>query len=939
MNSENRDDQGYRPRRYVVRLLSAICFSAAVVGFSVLLWIILSVPSDAFLDSIRYWSIGSLVSLLAGLGLLVFHFRRNRRELETMLVKLQRADRRSQALILDAEESLLQQQKNNKLMQMLMHVASASNESHTLADAIQRTLDEVCRYIEWDVGHAYLYKEHRDILVSMDCWYVSDYSKYRTFIDDSSQTSFEPEQGMIGRTYAAAQPMWDENISEDSSFVRQKSYAACGLKAAFAFPVIIDGKVVVVMEFFSSKENEADLQLLQVMGNVGEQLGHAIARAQSESKARLFEEIVTNANDGVIITKAGNIDNPGPEIVYANAAFCRMTGYALDEIIGQTPRMLQGEDSDRATLDAIRESLIEGRPYKGELINYTKEGQKYWVDINIVPMFDAKGNLTNFAAIERDITEQKNKERDLLDSVLEAERANQTKTDFLANMSHELRTPMNGILGMCSLLQDTPMDDEQIELVNTIYKSSDNLLMLLNDILDLSKVESGDVTIEKVPYNIHQEMKDAERLYGANVKEKSLELQVNISENVPECILGDYIKIQQVVRNLMSNAIKFTHEGGITISIAVHKDEFGDGSRPEIYFYVKDTGIGIPEDRLEDIFSKFTQADASTTRKYGGTGLGLAIVKELVELMGGRIGVESHLGKGTIFYFALPLEVPAEGERPVNIPEPAKGDAYMIYTTHATAKILVVDDNPVNRLFAEKILKKMGYENVELAEDGAEALEKMWTYPYDIVFMDCQMPEMDGYEATRRYRAYEESSDERVPVIAVTANAIVGDKQKCLAAGMDDYLSKPLKRDKLQEMLDKWLQINADENIEDTASANGGDPTIGDPKVPPIDMEHLSMFTDGDPEEEKELFDLFLEQAELSVSDLASTLSATPEEWRQAAHRFKGSAANLGASVLASLCKKAEEECESTVIDKESPLNSISGELDHIRQFIERRAS
>ena len=679
--------------------------------------------------------------------------------------------------------------------------------------------------------------------------------------------------------------------------------------------------------------------ILDAEENLKYQKEQNIGLKEAIEQAELLEEVILNANDGVMITKADVIDAPGPKIVYVNNALCRITGYDKEELIGKNPRILQGPDSNRETLDAIRKCLETGEPYKGEVINYSKSGEPYWLSISLVPVKNSDGKVTHFAAIERDITEQKAAEVELHQAVERAEKANHSKSEFLANMSHELRTPMNGVMGMCGLLKDTTLDNEQDELVRTIQHSSEDLLKLLNDILDISKVESGDVVIEKVPFNIHTAMHEMNFLYESITKDKSLDLFLEIDENVPKHVMGDYIKIQQIMRNLIGNAIKFTEKGSVTISIAVHEDLFDDRD-PELRFCVKDTGIGVRADGLEDIFQKFTQEDASTTRKYGGTGLGLAITKQLVELMSGHIGVESELGKGTTFYFLLPLELAAEGAVPVNVEQENNIVENSSLDDFYHAPLLIADDHPVNRLFAQKLLTKMGFTQLDLAEDGKQALDMIADNDYALVLMDCQMPEIDGYEATTKLRE-REAEGEHLPVIAVTANAMVGDKQKCLNAGMDDYLSKPLKREGLQAILAKWL---AQANIAPQAAAVAAtqDQTVvvktEAPEESPIDLEHLEMFTDGDADEEKELFEMFMEQAALNMQELQDSLE-DDEDWRKAAHKFKGSAANMGAVALAASCKIAEEEFTATLDKKDQFLADITTQLEIVEAFINKRTS
>ncbi|MBF0198139.1 MAG: PAS domain S-box protein [Planctomycetes bacterium] len=488
-----------------------------------------------------------------------------------------------------------------------------------------------------------------------------------------------------------------------------------------------------------------------------------------ERSSEALGVIVNSSHEGIAIHKEDII-------VESNAQLSNMFGYDHNEFIGKSVFDLVAEESREVLIKHVTNGF--NGPYIA--MGKKKNHEKIYCEIRANEVYH-RGEKMWVAAI-RNITERIQFEERLKKEKLKAEQASATKSLFMANMSHELRTPMNGILGLVQLMQSSSVTDEQKKYLDIIYSSGQSLIKIMNDILDVEKIQSGNVALELNDFNMEDLVNDLKELMTSDSKAKGLELKVSYSINAPKVFRGDVHRLNQVLSNLLSNAIKFTDEGTVSLEF-----DIGDSRRglTECIIKVKDTGVGIPLEKQACIFDRFSQADDSYTREYGGTGLGLSISKELVELMGGRIELHSTLGIGSTFTVKIPLKNPSNEEEVSN--------SELIDTSKMSGlNALIVEDSYTNQLVLSKILKSYGI-NSDIAEQGKEALEMISQNKYDLVFMDIQMPIMNGYEATRemRKKGYE------IPIIGLSAAALTENREKCIAAGMNDFMAKPVLKDRL----------------------------------------------------------------------------------------------------------------------------------------------
>jgi PAS domain S-box-containing protein len=489
--------------------------------------------------------------------------------------------------------------------------------------------------------------------------------------------------------------------------------------------------------------------------------------------------------------------DPAGIITDVNKQTEALTGSTRDELIG-APFKDCFTDPERAEA-GIRRVLGETSLTDYELTVRARDGKQTVVSYNATTFYDRGRTLQGVFAAARDVTERKRVEAELQQAKAAAESASRTKSDFLASMSHEIRTPMNAVMGIADLLAKTNLTPEQDKYVQIFRRSGDNLLNLINDILDLSKVEASQLDLEQTGFSLSDHLEKAIEMVAPRAQEKGLVLTCEIAPNVSNDLVGDPTRLRQVLLNLLGNAIKFTQSG--QVSLKVERD--ADGSVPTaLRFSVTDTGIGIAGDKLGRVFERFTQADSSTTRRFGGTGLGLTISKRLVELMGGKIGVTSTVGQGSVFAFSVPFEVWAAINRPVSAPVGHGPEAPL-----PALRILMAEDSPDNCTIALAYLEDTPY-LIDVAETGLVACEMFKAGHYDLVLMDRQMPVMDGLTATRAIRAWEKAHGRApTPIIALTASALKGDRETCLAAGCTAYLTKPIKQDVLLQAIKDYSAV------------------------------------------------------------------------------------------------------------------------------------
>jgi PAS domain S-box-containing protein len=774
-------------------------------------------------------------------------------------------------------------------------------------------------------------------------------------------------------------------------------------------------------------------------------------RRQTRTRLKLIESAIEETAQGIHIMNA-EIHAQGPLIQYVNAGFCQITGYSAEEAVGAHAAALYGPQADRSKLKQIETAITQGESVTLEFNGHRKDGSSYAAELHLSPVHAESGEVSHYIGLVSDIGLRKQAEAALRDARDQALENSRLKSEFLSTMSHEIRTPMNGIIGMTDLLLDTPLDTEQREFTGIVRDSAQALLVIINDILDFSKIEAGKLDIEITEFSASQVVEGTVELLMARAREKSLSLNSFVDPALPDRLMGDPTRLRQVLLNIIANGIKFTEFGTIEVSAMC----VNVGTDPMLRFEISDTGIGIDEATQARLFKSFTQADSSTTRKYGGTGLGLAICKRLVELMGGRIGIDSQPGQGSTFWFTLPL-IPGAAipNSPVLAPLIATGtqalrvlvvddqatdrkilhrylsswdiasdgasnaqeaiklleDALAVGAPYSVAiidyvmpgmdglslvshmrsdprfkpmrlilltahdqrelsanaleagasaflakpvrqsqlyeslidsdwqlesslasppcnapspdmkssfdkrrLILLAEDNLINQRVAQLQIARLGYAmdvvgNGQLAVDAVARSSDPHGSAYAAVLMDCQMPVLDGFEATAAIRRAE-SVGERIPIIAMTANAMQGDRERCLTAGMDDYISKPINPEQLQAVLARW----AGPALVSDESPNAAPPIVTAPDAEPdrpgmqaINFALLDDYFGDDPETITKLLDLFLSTSLTLMAKLGDAITQRNAAVVLAiAHEIKGSCGNIGIDQMAHVAARLE---------------------------------